>query len=439
MKFTTTVALLCLVAAATAFPLQNTKKDGTHWALLIAGSNSWGNYRHQADIYHSYQIMKRNGLKDENIVVMHYDDIANNQENPKKGQVINKPDGSDVYQGVPKDYTGADVNAENFLAVLKGDSSAVNGKKVIASGPNDNVFVYYADHGGTGILGMPEGEAFLYGKDIVKALQDKAAAKGFNKLVFYLEACESGSIFEGTLPDNIEVYATTAANAQESSWGTYCPGMTPAPPAGYNTCLGDLYSVSWMENADQADLNRETLEKQYQLVAQRTSQNGSYSQGSHVMQFGQKDFDNEACADFMGTKFAQTDLNMSPAQEMTVQGAVEQRDASLVYYHTKYMTASGAEKAKALAMYNEQLDMRLRTDEVMTHIATAVGHSLEEVMEKSEKVSNWDCYKQSVASYTEVCGPLGQYGMKYGRALVNLCNAGVSSTQVLKAAEEACQ
>lgn len=27
-----------------------------HWAVLVAGSNGWGNYRHQADVYHAYQV-----------------------------------------------------------------------------------------------------------------------------------------------------------------------------------------------------------------------------------------------------------------------------------------------------------------------------------------------------------------------------------------------
>lgn len=48
--------------------------------------------------------------------------------------------------------------------------------------------------------------------------------------VFYLEACESGSIFEGLLPEGLNIYATTASNAEESSWGTYCPGEYPSPP-----------------------------------------------------------------------------------------------------------------------------------------------------------------------------------------------------------------
>ena len=29
----------------------------SHWAVLIAGSSGYGNYRHQADVCHAYQIM----------------------------------------------------------------------------------------------------------------------------------------------------------------------------------------------------------------------------------------------------------------------------------------------------------------------------------------------------------------------------------------------
>jgi legumain len=46
--------------------------------------------------------MKKGGLKDENIIVFMYDDIAYNEENPKQGVIINHPQGGDVYAGVPK-------------------------------------------------------------------------------------------------------------------------------------------------------------------------------------------------------------------------------------------------------------------------------------------------------------------------------------------------
>ena len=35
---------------------------------------------------------------------MMYDDIAENKYNPEKGVIINRPNGKNVYLGVPKDY-----------------------------------------------------------------------------------------------------------------------------------------------------------------------------------------------------------------------------------------------------------------------------------------------------------------------------------------------
>lgn len=136
----------------------------------------------QADVCHAYQLLRKGGLKEENIVVFMYDDIADNEENPRKGIIINSPHGSDVYEGVPKvcfffaffglcylksvpshlifflvwqDYTGDDVTVENLFAVILGDKGAVKGGsgKVVDSGPNDHIFIFYSDHGGPGVLG----------------------------------------------------------------------------------------------------------------------------------------------------------------------------------------------------------------------------------------------------------------------------------------------
>jgi legumain len=55
-------------------------------------------------------------------------------------------------------------------------------------------------------------------------------------------------MFEGLLPSNWSIYAITAANGEESSYGIYCPGYYPAPPPEFLTCLGDVFSISWMED-----------------------------------------------------------------------------------------------------------------------------------------------------------------------------------------------
>lgn len=58
----------------------NLATAGQHWAVIVAGSNGYYNYRHQSDVCHAYQILHKNGVPDSNIVVMMYDDIANNDE-----------------------------------------------------------------------------------------------------------------------------------------------------------------------------------------------------------------------------------------------------------------------------------------------------------------------------------------------------------------------
>ncbi len=129
--------LTLLLLASSTFADEET---GKNWALLVAGSNSWMNYRHQADVCHAYQVLHAHGIPDENIVVMMHDDIANNDQNIHKGVILNRPDGPNVYPGVPKDYTGDLVTPENFMAVLQGKNmSGIGSGKTIASGPNDRL------------------------------------------------------------------------------------------------------------------------------------------------------------------------------------------------------------------------------------------------------------------------------------------------------------
>jgi legumain len=102
------------------------------WAVLVAGSNTWGNYRHQADVYHAYQALVNGGFDKNKIITFAYDDIANSTSNPFKGKVFNKPTykdpGVDVYDGVKIDYSKQFVTPANFLAVLQGNKTAVQGK-----------------------------------------------------------------------------------------------------------------------------------------------------------------------------------------------------------------------------------------------------------------------------------------------------------------------
>lgn len=117
-----TVAVLGLALSlglvVSGFPAEQ-PENGKHWVVIVAGSNGWYNYRHQvsvelifevekvhgffqtvsqlsylksvqifccirvrvqADVCHAYQIIHKNGIPDEQIVVMMYDDLAQSPE-----------------------------------------------------------------------------------------------------------------------------------------------------------------------------------------------------------------------------------------------------------------------------------------------------------------------------------------------------------------------
>lgn len=198
---------------------------------------------------------------------MAYDDIANNAANPFKGKVFNKPTnaqpGVDVYGGCKIDYKGASVTPENYLNILKGLPTTGGDGRVLKSGLNDTVFLNFADHGAAGLIAFPS--EYLYSTDLIAALNSMTTNKQYSQMTYYLESCESGSMFT-SLPKNTKIYAVSASNPDESSWGTYCPPDDIIQNTHINSCLGDLFSVNWMEDDDAADVTTETLQQQFTVV-----------------------------------------------------------------------------------------------------------------------------------------------------------------------------
>jgi legumain len=266
-------------------------------------------------------------------------------------------------------------------------------------------------------------------------------------MVIYVEACESGSIFEGLLPEDLNIYVTTASNAVENSWGTYCPGMEPSPPPEYITCLGDLYSVSWMEDSQTHDLKKETIKDQYEVVKARTSNTNNRGEGSHVMEYGDKTFKDEKLFLYQGFDPA----NVNIANTLLLEGpkaAVNQRDADLLFMWKRYEQSNGGpeEKLSALREIKETVEHRKHLDSSIDFIGRLIfgfenGPSVLEAVRSSGQplVDDWDCLKSMVRIFESQCGSLTQYGMKHMRAFANICNSGVSEYRMLEVSISACR
>lgn len=190
-------------------PLQN------KWCVLVASSEGWSNYRHQADVYAMYQLMKRHGYTDDHIILIAEDDIAYNENNIYPGVVRVHPNGENVYAGVKIDYRLHDIEPENLEAILLGDTSE-RLPQVIHAGENDNVLIFWSGHGLFNKLNWGNGYKGLSASQLRNILEKVSGKKAYRKLFFAIEACYSGSMAsycEG-IPG---VLFMTAANAGETS------------------------------------------------------------------------------------------------------------------------------------------------------------------------------------------------------------------------------
>ncbi len=185
-----------------------------NWAVVIGTSDTWANYRHQADAMAMYQILKRHGYDDDHIILIIADNIAYDPHNLYPGVVKVTPDGENLYHDIVVDYKINDISVADLQEMLLGRSSD-RLPRVIASGKHDNVVIFWCGHGNLSTLAWGS-HGMVYGsqvRDIVQAMHDE---QRYRKMLFAMDACYSGSIGEACagIPG---VLFMTAANAYESS------------------------------------------------------------------------------------------------------------------------------------------------------------------------------------------------------------------------------
>jgi len=426
-----------LAALAVALCVCSVQAAGQNWAVLVAGSDGYYNYRHQSDICHAYQIFKKNGVPDSNIIVFMKDDIANNAQNPHKGSIINIDNGPNVYPGVPKDYTGETVTPQNFLNVLLGkDMTGIGSGKSLKSGPQDKVFIFFSDHGAPGLVAFP-GMKMLYAKDLIPVLQTMSNNKKFDQLVFYLEACESGSMFNKLLSDKLRIYATTASNPFESSYA--CDYN-----AGERAYLNDCYSFNYMNDTDFADVRKESLQEQFKNIKMQTTQ-------SHVCQYGDLSIASQPIGNFLANSFQ---IKPAPAGARTVKATpfkkgINSRDVKEVYLLKMIEQASTFEKPIWMAEYKMYKKEQDRVDTLFGAFSNAFNlHKIRDARDAalanaddhctSMDAVDVDCIKDATMAFEAECGSFNEYSIRYVSYIRDACDAKVGVNNMQRQFQKIC-
>jgi len=354
---------------------------------------------------------------------MMYDDIANNVQNPYKNNMINQPNGPNVYEGCQKDYTGSSVTPSNFLRILSGQSMAgIGSGRTVQSTAEDNIFVFFSDHGATGLIAFPN--EYLYADDLNKTITAMHDNNQYKQMLLYIEACEAGSMFFNILSSGINVLAVTASDPTHSSYAVYWDSSRQA-------YLGDVFSVNWMEDSDKTPPSTETVEQQVNIVRDLTTT-------SAVCTYGDDSIQSEILSDFIGGK-AEAKRAIAKAAREVHTDVVNSRDVDLVTLERRLGQAATEDLSVAMEQLEEALNARKTVDARIAALVDAVynGTAIPSAPASPRAgpsplctigvpISDFDCLKQMVTMWTRFCGALDSYSLKHVATLNKMCAAPVS-------------
>lgn len=254
------------------------------WALLVATSSGWSNYRHQADVLNMYQILRQNGYDDDHIVLIIEDDLANNEQNPRQGVVYSRIGGDNVREGAVVDYHTSELLPSDLTDILLGHSSN-RLPEVIHADADDNVLIFWSGHGSYSGMNWMRTGLFTHARaDALFSAMEKAHS--YRRMLWLAETCYSGGV-ANAVEGHPGMLAIAAANANETS----------------KADVHDLETDIWLSNRFTATLHdclttdaSISMRDLYYRLFQNTV-------GSHVCVFGAEGYGNlytSTMAEFVG-------------------------------------------------------------------------------------------------------------------------------------------
>jgi len=224
-------------------------------AVIVGPSRGWKNYRHQADALTIYTLLRQNGVSDDNIILMIYDDVPTVPENPLKGDIHNIPKGENIRSGALVDYAGSNVTAATFKNILTGTKTA-SSPVVLESTAGTDVFVYIASHGAPGEIVFGSGNSVMTTEEFTTLTNSMEKNGQYRQMAFFVDTCFGESVATGVTAPGI-LYLTGAAKNEPSLGAVYdmdikqwlsdefTEGVLSSIKANGNITFRDLYPVTY--------------------------------------------------------------------------------------------------------------------------------------------------------------------------------------------------
>ena len=395
--------IACILALAAA----------DNWAVIIGGSDGYGNYRHQANIAHQYHQYLDYGVKPEHIIVFDWDDAARSERNPFPGKLYNLPgdDARDYYEGLVIDYRQKEITKQAVFNCLLGIEDG-SGKKVLKSTSEDRVFINYYDHGAPGLVELIH--EYIYKDELQDVLKQMHEKKMYKELVFYLEACDSATMMEG-FPDDLNIYVVTSTDAAVSGWACFCPPEDIVHGEHIGACISEEFGYAYMKDMDENG-GKDTFAEQFEYIYNSMSK-------SKPKQWADMSFNNETLAEFFGVN----KKIVSPSQLVNKPNVFwDTRDNNLLFLANQLARTdiSSEVRKEIMKEYSEEVAIRDKVDGLFKNLVSrTVGlDRWDEMMKPVSRVNNPHCYYDAVDTIDQLI-PMNDYELKFFTILSNLCDA----------------
>ncbi|KAK8818664.1 hypothetical protein WA538_003974 [Blastocystis sp. DL] len=393
------------------------------WALFVSGNNGYYNYCITSTICRGYDILHRAGVPEDHMVYLGFNDVFDSSSNPFPGQIFtDESEGPGVdYAAECRphiDYPDKMVSAELFMSVLSGDKetttklTGVQNPKVIESTAEDTVFVYYMDHGAIGFCEV--GKSDLQEQVLMDTINKMFDNHQYKQMVFYFEACHSGSMFR-KLESTKNVYAMTGSDTEHSAWMCNCPPHDKVNGKSMGTCLSAWYDNFWMQEV-MDNGSKITLSDMFTHVHEETAKETD----QNVSQFGDiEKMGPETLDTFIG------DYKPEYSTPSERKGYVPYEDVPM---HLAKWNAIRSQNANSLAELQEVVKKEAVKEISVMRLARAYfkDDKLADQATKSRPATyNQDCVKDLTLSLMAKCGYTLPLRDSHVNALENICFGGM--------------
>ena len=198
---------LFLIAACSTIAAAPSAESPKVYAVLVASSRYWFNYRHAMNALGIYEILKQNGVPDSQIILMIADEYAINPRNPyKNGMYASGIKNANWYtEHTEIDYRSGDVTVQNFLDAVAGVAPRSIQPK---AGDKNNLLIYLTGHGGDQFFKFRDEEE-ITARDIANLMENLHKENKFQKTLLVADTCQAFTIFDKVETENVLALGTS--------------------------------------------------------------------------------------------------------------------------------------------------------------------------------------------------------------------------------------